>query len=94
MFIFPLPARVAAILMGAMSFFAAVGGTNGSVAEATHLAGLVVGWFYLQGPKKTRLELQYRLTKWRMDRMRKRFNVHQGGRGNGGGNGGWSGRVH
>ena len=91
MFIFPLPARVAAALMGAMSFFAAIGGTNGTVAEATHLAGFVVGWFYLQGPKKLRLELQYRMTKWRMERMRKRFNVHQGGRD---GDGGWSGRVH
>jgi membrane associated rhomboid family serine protease len=91
MFIFPLPARVAAALMGAMSFFSAITGTNGSVAEATHLAGLAVGWFYLQGPRKMRLELQYRLTKWRMDRARKRFNIHQGGRG---GDGGWGGRVH
>ena len=80
MFIFPLPARVAAILMGAMSFLAAVSGTNGSVAEATHLSGFVIGWLYLRGPKNLRLELQYRLTKWRMDRMRKRFNVHKGGR--------------
>jgi membrane associated rhomboid family serine protease len=90
MFIFPLPARVAAILMGAMSFFSAISGSNGSVAEATHLAGLVIGWIYLQGPKNMRLDLQYRLTKWRMDRMRRRFNVHQGGRGDDG----WGGRVH
>ena len=91
MFIFPLPARVAATLMGAMAFFAAVSGRNGSVAEATHLAGLAAGWFYLQGPRKMRLELQYRMTKWRMDRARKRFNIHQGGRG---GDGGWGGRIH
>ena len=91
MFIFPLPARVAALLMGAMSFMAAVGGTNGSVAEATHLAGFVIGWFYLRGPKHLGLDLRYRLTKWRMDRMRRRFNVHKGGRGGGGG---WDGRVH
>jgi membrane associated rhomboid family serine protease len=90
MFIFPLPARVAAAIMGAMSFFAAVGGTNGSVAEATHLSGMLIGWIYLQGPKNLRLDLQYRLTKWRMDRMRKRFDVHRGGRGNGG----WGGQVH
>jgi hypothetical protein len=90
MFIFPLPARVAALLMGAMSFLSAVSGTNGSVAEATHLSGLLIGWLYLQGPKNLRLDLQYRLTKWRMDRMRKRFDVYKGGRGNGG----WDGRVH
>jgi membrane associated rhomboid family serine protease len=91
MFIFPLPARVAALLMGAMSFFAAVGGTNGSVAEATHLAGFVIGWFYLRGPKNLSLDLQYRLTKWRMDRMRQRFNVHKGGRDD---HDRWNGRVH
>lgn len=91
LFVFPLPARVAAILMGAMSFFAAISGGNTRVAEATHLAGLAVGWLYLQGPRKLRLELQYRMTKWRMDRARKRFNIHQGGRG---GDGGWGGRVH
>lgn len=91
MFIFPLPARVAALLMGAMSFMAAVSGSNGSVAEATHLSGFLIGWLYLRGPKNLRLELQYRLTKWRMDRMRKRFSVHKGGRND---DDGWSGRVH
>lgn len=84
MFIFPLPARTAAILMGAMAFFAAITGRNGSVAEATHLSGFVIGWFYLKGPTNFRLQLQYRLTKWRMDRMRKRFSVHKGGRGSDG----------
>jgi membrane associated rhomboid family serine protease len=83
MFIFPLPARVAALLMGGMSFLAAVSGRNGSVAEATHLAGLLVGWIYLSGPTSLRLAFKYRLTKWRMDRMRKKFNIHQGGRGRG-----------
>ena len=86
MFIFPLPARVAALLMGAMSFMAAASGRSGSVAEATHLSGLLIGWIYLNGPKNLQLDLQYRLTKWRMDRMRKRFSVHKGGRD---GNGNW-----
>jgi membrane associated rhomboid family serine protease len=81
MFIFPLPARVAAMLMGGMSFLAAVSGTNGSVAEATHLAGLVIGWIYLSGPTSLRLAMKYRITKWRMDRMRRKFNIHEGGRG-------------
>jgi len=80
MFIFPLPARTAALLMGGMSFLAAVSGRNGSVAEATHLAGLVAGWIYLSGPSSLRLDLKYRLTKWRMDRMKRKFNIHQGGR--------------
>jgi len=89
MFIFPLPARVAALLMGGMSFLAAVSGRNGSVAEATHLAGLLVGWIYLKGPHNLQLELRYRLTKWRMDRMRRKFNVHRGGRSDD-----WQNRLH
>lgn len=90
MFIFPLPARAAVAIMGAMSFVAAVSGTNGTVAEATHLAGLVIGWFWLQGPTHLGLALQYRLTKWRMARLRRRFHVHSGGRGDDGRDG----RVH
>jgi membrane associated rhomboid family serine protease len=82
MFIFPLPARVAALLMGGMAFMAAVSGRGGSVAEATHLAGLIAGWIYLSGPTSLNLAIKYRLTKWRMDRMRRKFNVHQGGRRN------------
>jgi membrane associated rhomboid family serine protease len=89
MFIFPLPARTAALLMGGMSFLAAVSGRNGSVAEATHLAGLLAGWIYLRGPSSLHLSIKYRLTKWRMERMRRKFNVHRGG---GGGNGRWN--VH
>ena len=80
MFIFPLPARVAALLMAGMAFLSAASGRNGSVAEATHLSGFVIGWFYLKGPRQMRLDLQYRLTKWRMGRMRKKFNVHAGGK--------------
>ena len=89
MLFFPMPARMAAILMGGISFMSAVSGRNGSVAEATHLAGLLVGWIYLKGPKNLNLEIKYRLTRWRMERMRRRFNVHQGGRSDD-----WKNRVH
>jgi membrane associated rhomboid family serine protease len=88
MFIFPLPARTAALLMGGMSFLAAVSGRNGGVAEATHLAGFVIGWFYLRGPRNLSAELNYRITRWRMDRMRRRFDVRQGGRDD------WRNRIH
>jgi membrane associated rhomboid family serine protease len=80
MFIFPLPARVAAALMGIMAFLAATSGRTSGVAEATHLSGLLIGWIYLKGPKNLRLELQYRMTKWRMKRLRKKFNIHTGGK--------------
>lgn len=79
-FVFPLPARVAALLMGAMSFLAAISARNTGVAEATHLAGMLAGWLYLKGPTDLRLQLRYRLTKWRMDRMRRKFGIHKGGK--------------
>ncbi len=84
MFIFPLPARVAALLMGAMSFMAAAGGVNSSVAEATHLAGFVIGWLYLKGFSRLRpdfnFSFSYWLARWRMERVRRKFNVHKGGK--------------
>jgi membrane associated rhomboid family serine protease len=87
MFIFPLPARVFVAIIGAIAFFSAIGSGGGSVAHVAHLSGLVIGWLYLRGPKNLQLEWKYRLSKWRMARMRKRFDVHQGGRG-------WNDRVH
>ena len=80
MMIFPLPARTFAFILGSMSFLFAATGRNGGVAEATHLAGLLIAYLYLKGPTNLRLELKYRMTKWRMDRMRRKFGVHQGGR--------------
>lgn len=88
MFIFPLPARVFVVIIGAIAFFSALGSSGGPVANVAHLGGLVIGWLYLKGPKDLQLAWKYRLTKWRMERMRKRFNVHQGGKG------GWNDRVH
>lgn len=80
MFIFPLPARAAAAIMGGMAFLAALSGRNSGVAETTHLAGMLAGWIYLKGPTDFRLQLRYRMTKWRMDRMRRKFGIHKGGR--------------
>jgi membrane associated rhomboid family serine protease len=88
MFVFPVPARIFVLIIGAIAFFSALGASGGPVANIAHLGGLVIGWLYLKGPKDLQLAWKYRLTKWRMDRMRKRFNVHQGGRG------GWDDRVH
>jgi membrane associated rhomboid family serine protease len=88
MLLFPLKARVYVLIMGAIAFFAAVSATGSSVANVAHLGGLVFGFLYLKGPRNLRLELRYLLTKWRMERMRRKFNVHKGGRGN------WGDRIH
>jgi membrane associated rhomboid family serine protease len=88
MFIFPLPARVFVIIVGAIAFFSALGASGSRVSNVAHLGGLIIGWFYLQGPTNLRLELKYRLTRWKMERMRRRFDVHRGGRDN------WRDRIH
>jgi membrane associated rhomboid family serine protease len=88
MFIFPLPAKVFVIIVGAIAFFSALGAGGDGVSNLAHLGGLVVGWLYLKGPTNLRLDLQYRMTRWRMDRMRKKFDVHRGGRDN------WRDRIH
>jgi membrane associated rhomboid family serine protease len=88
MFIFPLKARWFVVLVGAIAFFSALGSGGGSVAHLTHLSGLLIGWVYLKGPRNLRLDLNYHLTRWRMERMRRRFDVHRGGRDN------WRDRIH
>lgn len=90
MFIFPLPARVFVLIIGAIAFFSALGASGSGVANLAHLGGLVVGWVYLRGPSALRAELRYRISRWRMERLRRRFNVHKGGRGSDR----WDGRVH
>jgi rhomboid family protein len=80
MLLFPLPARVYVLIMGAIAFFSALSATNNGVANVAHLSGLLIGWLYLKGPRDLRMELQYRVTRWRMDRLRRRFEVHKGGR--------------
>ena len=80
MFIFPLKARVFVLIVGAIAFLSALNASGGPVASVAHLGGLVVGWFYLKGPRDLQATIRYRITKWRMDRMRRKFNIHKGGR--------------
>jgi membrane associated rhomboid family serine protease len=80
MFVFPLPARVFAAIFGGIAFLSAASGRGGNVAHVAHLGGMVFGWLYLKGPRNLKLDLDYRLTRWRMERMRRKFDVHRGGR--------------
>jgi len=89
MLFFPIPARVFVLIMDAIAFFSAIGASGGPVAHLAHLGGLLVGWIYLKGPRNLQLEFKYRLTKWRMERLRRRFNVHRGGRDDD-----WERRIH
>ena len=90
-FVFPVAARWAVLIFGAMAFFAGLGADGGGVAHFAHLGGLVAGYLFLKGPRGLRFSLQSAITRWRFARLKKKFRVHEGGRGRGG----WPGdRVH
>ena len=87
--VFPIPAKYFVMIMGALAFYSSVGETGG-VASATHLGGLVIGYLYLKGARIHPVsELKYRLVKWRINRVRKKFDVYSGGRAND-----WDRRIH
>jgi membrane associated rhomboid family serine protease len=80
--IFPVPAKWLVIITGAISLLMSLGG-GGGVAHTAHLGGLVVGYLYLKGTRIHLLsEIQYRFLKWRINRMRRKFDVYSGGRAN------------
>lgn len=78
--VFPIPAKYFVMIMGAISLFSAIDGPTG-VAYLTHLGGLVVGYLYLKGGRVNLVaEVKYRYLKWRINRMRRKFDVYSGGR--------------
>jgi membrane associated rhomboid family serine protease len=88
-FIFPIPVRIYVLLAGLLVLYeSARGGTGGGVAHFAHLGGLIFGYLYLSmGRGGPWAEIKYRYVKWRMNRLKKRFDVHEGGRR-------WDSRVH
>ena len=79
-FIFPVQARYFVMILGGLSLLFSLGGGSG-VAHTAHLGGLISGYLYLKGKRLNFIsELQYRYLKWRINRMRKKFDVYSGGR--------------
>ena len=77
---FPVPAKYFVMILGAIAFVTSIEG-GGTVAATTHLAGLAVGYIYLQGGRGgLTAEIKYRYLKWKMNRMRRKFDVYSGGR--------------
>ena len=88
-FVFPIPAKIFVAIMGAIAFFSSLSDAGG-VANATHLGGLLVGYLFLKNARIHPVsELKYRYLKWKINRVRKKFDVHNGGRAND-----WDHRVH
>jgi membrane associated rhomboid family serine protease len=87
--IFPVQAKIAVLIMGGIALYSSFS-SYGGVANATHLGGLLVGYVYLKGARMRPLgELKYRYVKWKLSRVRKKFDVYSGGRAND-----WDRRVH
>ena len=89
-FVFPIPARIFVLIMGVIAFYSSVADTGGGIASATLLSGLAVGYGYLKSARAHPLsELKYRYLKWKINRVRKKFDVYSGGRADD-----WDHRVH
>jgi membrane associated rhomboid family serine protease len=79
--VFPIPAKYFVMIIGAISLLSSMGGPGSGVAHTTHLGGLVAGYLYLKSGRMHLIpELKYRFLKWRINRMRRRFDVYSGGR--------------
>jgi membrane associated rhomboid family serine protease len=79
-FFFPVPAKYFVAILGAIAFITSMEGNSG-VAATTHLAGLLVAYVYLQGGRGgLTAEIKYRYLKWKMNRLRRKFDVYSGGR--------------
>src|SRR5262249_44113163 len=91
--LFPIPAKIFVAIMGAIAFYSSVV-ESGGIANATHLGGLIVGYLYLKmggrgGSFNPIDEVKYRYLKWKINRVRKKFDVYSGGRTDD-----WDRRVH
>jgi membrane associated rhomboid family serine protease len=79
--LFPIPAKYFVMIIGAISLMSASNQGDG-IAHVAHLGGLVAAYLYLKSGARTHLvaEIKYRYLKWRINRMRRKFDVYSGGR--------------
>jgi len=81
-FVFPVPAKIFVAIMGAIAFLSSLSEAGG-IANATHLGGLLVAYLFLKSARLHPLsEVKYRYLKWKINRVRKKFDVYSGGRAN------------
>jgi membrane associated rhomboid family serine protease len=89
MIVFWVPAKVCVAILGGIALLTSLSDAGG-VANATHLFGLVVAYLFLKSARMDPLsELKYRYLKWKINRVRKKFDVYSGGRADD-----WDRRVH
>ena len=77
--LFPIPAKYFVMIMGALTFLFFTRGSY--VSNSAHLGGLLFGYLYLKNRRGgLGAELKYRYLKWKMNRLRRKFDVYSGGR--------------
>jgi membrane associated rhomboid family serine protease len=87
--LFPVPAKYFVLILGAISFLLSASGSAPRVAHAAHLGGMLFGYLYLKGGGGgLTAEIKYRYVKWKMNRLRRKFDVYSGGRSD------WDRKVH
>ena len=81
-FLFPVPARIFVLITGAITLLLSVTSSGGQMAHLAHLGGPGhrLGAAHAR-PRRPGSRMKYRYTKWRLQRARRKFDVHQGGRG-------------
>jgi len=80
--VFPIPSRVFVAIVGGIALLSSFGDAGG-VAAVTHLGGLAIGYVYLKSARIHPVaEIKYRYLKWKINRVRKKFDVYSGGRAN------------
>jgi rhomboid family protein len=80
MIVFWVPAKVCVAILGGIALITSLSETGGT-ANATHLGGLLVAYLFLKRPKIHPMsEVKYRYLKWKINRVRKKFDVYSGGR--------------
>lgn len=79
-FVFPVPAKYFVMILGGIALLSATSG-GGGVAHTAHLGGIAAGYLYLKSGRIHPIsEIKYRFLKWRINRMRRKFDVYSGGR--------------
>jgi membrane associated rhomboid family serine protease len=86
--VFPVQARWFVLILIAMDFaVAASSRLSSGIAHIAHFAGLLAAYLYLnngigRGPGGFVAEIKYRYLRWKMNQLRKKFDVHHGGKSN------------
>src|SRR4029077_19523859 len=82
MIVFWVPAKLCVAILAGIALLTSLSEAGGT-ANATHVGGLVVGYLLLKGARIHPIsELKYRYLKWKINRVRKKFDVYSGGRAN------------